>query len=94
MANVDNDLIDEIIKLTHGEYEDVIRIKDCKQAIVSEQDIKYMLCDLIDCINDLQYDYDELKKEMDELRESDDEKWEKHLGDIADEEYERYKLGL
>lgn len=90
MTNVDNDLIDEVIKITHGDYEDVVRIKDCKQAIVSEQDIKYMLCDLLDYIDELQYKYDKLKKEQE--RDEHDEYLD-HLGDLADEYHERQVLG-
>lgn len=90
MTNVDNDLIDEVIKITHGDYEDVVRIKDCKQAMVSEQDIKYMLCDLLDYIDELQYKYDGLKKELE--RDEYDEYLD-HLGDLADEYHERQVLG-
>ena len=91
MANVDVDLIDEVIEITHGEYEDVLRIKDSKQAIVSEKDIKYMLCDLLDVIDELQYENKELKKK---LERTDYDEYLDHLGDIADEEHERSVLGL
>ena len=91
MANVDADLLDEVIEITHGEYEDVVRIQNSKQVIVSEQDIKYMICDLLDYIDELQYEYKELKKEMEE--ESEEEKWLNHLGDLADEYHDRQVLG-
>lgn len=92
MANVDVDLIEDVIKITNGDYEDVLRIKDSKQAIVSERDIKYMLSDLLDYIDELQYEYNELKKEIEE--ESEEEKYLNHLGDLADEYHDRQVLGL
>lgn len=91
MANVDADLLDEVIEITHGEYEDVVRIRDSKQVIVSERDIKYMLCDLLDYIDDLQYENKELKKK---LNITDEDEYLNHLGDIADEEHEKKVLGL
>ena len=91
MANVDVDLIDDVIEITHGEYEDVLRIKDSKQAIVSERDIKYMLCDLLDVIDELQYELKELKKK---LERTDYDDYLDHIGDLADEYHDRHVLGL
>jgi hypothetical protein len=91
MANVDADLLDDVIKITHGDYEDIVRIRDSKQVIASERDIKYMLCDLLDVIDDLQYENKELKNK---LNITDEDEYLNHLGDIADEEYEKKVLGL
>ena len=91
MANVDADLLDEVIEITHGEYEDVFRIKGSQQAIVSERDIKYMLCDLIDVIEDLQHENKELKKQLDR---TDYDDYLDHLGDLADEYHDKQVLGL
>lgn len=91
MANVDCELLDEIIDITHGKYEDVLRFKNNKQAIVSEKDIHHILCDLLDVIDDLRYELEELKKE----NEKDDyDRYLDHLGDIADEYHDRRVLGL
>lgn len=91
MANVDSELLDEIIEITNAKYDDVFRIKNSKEAIVSEKDIHKMLCIMVDIINDLKHENDELKKKLCRTEYDD---YLDHLGDIADEQYEREKLGL